>query len=144
MQEELNEEQERRCFHLKELVSDIERVSDLTEDMIGIVQREGNIGDILGKKTMAELDHMFQETQRVYQLALRAVRDGDREMAQLACSLEEEIDRMYWKARKKLSKRIKKGQIDAETADTIYVELMRSLERISDHADGLSMTVIRS
>ena len=53
------------------------------------------------------------------------------------------MDHMYWKARKKLSKRIKKGQIDEETADTIYVELMRSLERISDHADGLGMSVIR-
>jgi phosphate:Na+ symporter len=63
-------------------------------------------------------------------------------MAQLACRLEDEMDRMYWKARKKETKRLKAGKISLK-ADYIYLELLRNLERISDHADSLGISVIR-
>jgi phosphate uptake regulator len=64
-------------------------------------------------------------------------------MAQLACRMEDEMDRMYWKTRKKLSKRSKEGKIEPG-ADTIYIEILRNLERISDHADGLGISVMRA
>ncbi len=63
-------------------------------------------------------------------------------MAQQACQLEDEMDRMYWKARKKESKRLEAGKISPD-ADTIYMDLLRSHERISDHADSLGGCVIR-
>jgi phosphate:Na+ symporter len=143
MEGNLSDEQRRRSFHLKELVSDVERVSDLTEDLARIAQKEAALSDTLSKKAMAELDRLFQQTHRIYKLALQAVRDGDRDMAQLACRMEDEMDRMYWKTRKKLSKRSKEGKIEPG-ADTIYIEILRNLERISDHADGLGISVMRT
>jgi len=142
MQGDLSEDQKRHCFHLKELTSDVERVSDLTEDLARVAQKEGDLNAKLGKKAIAELERLFQQTHRTYKLALQAVRDDDRDIAQLVCRLEEEMDRMYWKTRKKLSKRVEAGKIEPE-ADTIYLELLRNLERISDHADGLSISVMR-
>ena len=142
MQGDLSEKQKRDCFHLKELVSDVERVSDLTEDLARVAQKEVALSITLGPKAIAELDRLFQQTHRVYTLALQAVRDSDRDMAQLACRLEDEMDRMYWKTRKKLSKRLGAGKIDPD-ADAIYVELLRHLERISDHADSIGMSVMR-
>jgi phosphate transport system protein len=142
MQDGLTKKQIRRGTHVKELVSDVERVSDLTEDLVRIVQKEGNISEVLDKRSISKLDALFQQTHRIYKLALQAVRDGDREMAQLACNLEDEMDRMYWKARKKETKRLKAGKVSA-IADLIYMELLRSLEHISDHADSIGMSVIR-
>lgn len=44
MREDLSEKQERNAVHVKELVSDIERVSDLPEDLVQIAKREGDLG----------------------------------------------------------------------------------------------------
>jgi phosphate:Na+ symporter len=142
MRGDLTERQERRAVHVKELVSDIERVSDLTEDMVQIAMREGDLREVLGAGPIAELNGLFQQTHRVYTLALRAVRDQDREMAQLACSLENEMDRMYWQARENEDKRLGEGKISPRAAP-IYMELLRGLERISDHADSIGFSVIR-
>ena len=53
------------------------------------------------------------------------------------------MDRMYWKARKRLSKRLKAGKIEPEE-DAIYFELLRNLERIGDHADNLGVSVMQA
>lgn len=142
MEGDLTERQRRRCVHVKELVSDVERVSDLTEDLVQMTQREGDFTEVLDERSISRLDNLFQQTYRIYKLALQAFRDGDREMAQLACRLEDEMDRMYWKARNKETKRLKAGKISSK-ADCIYLELLRSLERISDHADSIGISVIR-
>ena len=142
MEGDLTERQRRRGVHVKELVSDVERVSDLTEDLVQIAQKENDLSEVLDEGSISRLDHLFQQTHRIYKLALQAVRDNDREMAQLACSLEDEMDRMYWKARKKETKRLKAGKI-SPMADSIYLELLRGLERISDHADSIGISVIR-
>lgn len=104
-------------------VSDVERVSDLTEDLVQMAQREGDLSEVLGKRSISRLDNLFKQTHRIYKLALQAVRDGDREMAQLVCRLEDEMDRMYWKARKKETKRLKAGQI-SPMADSINLDLL--------------------
>jgi phosphate:Na+ symporter len=143
MQENLTQEQVRQCLHLKEMITDVERVSDLTDDLVQVAQGGVTPSEKLAAKEMAELDRLFHQTHRTYRLALQAVRDGDRSTAQVVSQMEEKMDRRYWKARKKVSKRLNAGKIDSE-ADTIYVELLRNLERISDHADGLSISVMRS
>ena len=107
-----------------------------------MTQKENDLSEVLDEGSISRLDHLFQQTHRIYKLALQAVRDNDREMAQLACSLEDEMDRMYWKARKKETKRLKAGKI-SPMADSIYLELLRGLERISDHADSIGISVIR-
>ncbi len=86
---------------------------------------------------------MFEQTQRVYALALQVMRDQDREMAQWACSLENEMDRMCWQAREHEEKQLRAGKISSQAAP-IYMERLRGLERISDHADSIGFSVIRN
>jgi phosphate:Na+ symporter len=142
MHGDLTEDQTRHCFHLKEMITDVERVGDLTEDLALAAQKEVAPSVALGPQALAELDRLFQQTHRTYGLALQAVRDGDRSLAQLAGRLEDEMDRRYWKARKKLSKRLRAGKIESEV-EAIHTDVLRSLERISDHADSLGISVIR-
>lgn len=143
MQGDLSEEQRKRCLQLKNQITDIERVGDLVEDLARAAQRKVAPSVTLGPRVVADLDRLFKQTQRTYALALQAVRDGDRDMAQAACRMEDEMDRRYWKARKKLSKRLEAGKIDPG-ADTVCIELLRNLERISDHADSLGISVMRA
>lgn len=143
LQEEVSEEQKWYSFRLKRRISDVERVADLAVDLAQAAQREAPPSEVLGKKALEELGQLFKKTHRTYVIALQAVRDGDRDMAQLASRQDDKMDRMYWKARKRLSKRLKAGKIEPE-ADAVYFELLRNLERISDHADNLGVSVMRA
>jgi phosphate:Na+ symporter len=140
---DLNEQQRDRCEQLKHFVTDIERVGDLTEMLAQAALRGSARNVSLSEEESAQLGRMFDQTHRIYALALQAVRDRDRDAAQLACQLEDEMDRMYWKARRQLSDRLETEEIDPEAA-VVYSDLIRHLERISDHADRVSISVIRA
>jgi len=141
MEGDISEEQRRRCMHLKELSVDVERVGDLTKELARAARRQVAPSLAMDRQALAELDRLFRQTHRVYLLALQAVRDGDRQMAQLACRLEDEMDYMYWEARQARKKRLVTGKGEPEV-DGIFLELLRNLERISDHADSLGISVM--
>jgi phosphate:Na+ symporter len=142
MGEELSEDQERHCYHLIEMTSDVERVSDLADDLAQIAQGKITPTAVLDPQMIKEIDKLFHQAHRTYTLALHAVRDKDRDVAQLACRMEDEMDRKYWKARKKHDKRVKEGKVSPET-DQIYNDILRNLDRISDHADSLGISLMR-
>jgi phosphate:Na+ symporter len=142
MGEDLSEDQERHCYHLIEMTTDVERVSDLADDLAQIAQGKTKPNALLDPQMIKEIDKLFHQAHRTYTLALHSVRDNDRDVAQLACSMEDEMDRKYWKARKKHDKRVKSGEVSPET-DQIYNDILRNLDRISDHADSLGISVMR-
>lgn len=139
---DISDEQTRRSFRLKEMITDVEKVSDLTWDIANISQHNTPPRDVLGKQLTEELNNLFQKAHRTYSLALQAVRASDDDMAQMACNMDDELDRKYWKLRKKFAKREKAGKITPEV-DTMFNEILRNLERISDHADSLGISVMR-
>jgi len=64
-------------------------------------------------------------------------------MAKRACDLEEAFDQMYLEARQAHIQRLEEGVCQPE-ADVVFVEWLRNLERISDHADNLGVSVSRN
>lgn len=142
LQDDIDEDQTRAGLHLKEMITDVERVSDLVCDLANIAVHNTPPRDIIGERSAKDLNNLFQQTHRVYGLALQAVLDNDKSMAQLACQMEEDMDHKYWRARKKLAKRSKAGKT-TEKAAIVYLEILRNLERISDHADSLGISVMR-
>jgi Na+/phosphate symporter len=143
LDEEVTEDQKWHSPRLKRRISDMERVADLAVDLAQAAQVELPPSQILGKKPLEELSELFKRSHRTYLMAIQAVRDGDREMAQLASRQDDKMDRTYWKARKALTKRRKSGEIDSEQ-HAIYFDLLRNLERISDHPDNLGISVMRA
>ena len=51
--------------------------------------------------------------------------------------------RLYWQTRQSHIRRLEEGVCQPE-ADVIFTETLRNLERISDHADNLGVSVARS
>ena len=76
-------------------------------------------------------------------MALQAFSDSDAEKANEVCRQESEFDKLYWRTRQEHIKRIEEGVCQPE-ADVIFTETLRILERISDHADNLGVSVARS
>jgi Na+/phosphate symporter len=143
LQEDVSEEQRWYAFRLKRRISDIERVADVAMDLARAARKKAAPKKVLGKKALEELDQLFKRTHRTYLLALKAVQDGDRDIAQMALRQDEKMRRVYWKSRRRLSKRVEAGKVE-EGEDALFLELLRSLERISDHADNLGVSVMRA
>jgi phosphate:Na+ symporter len=143
LRENLSVGQQRKCFQIKNLVTDIERIGDLAEDLAEAAQKREQHQVHFSPQAIADLDRLCQHTHRTYTCALDALRDRDRAMAQQACELEDAFDALYLKARQVHIERLEKGVCQPE-ADVIFVEWLRNLERISDHADNLGVSVSRN
>jgi phosphate:Na+ symporter len=143
LQNDLDISQQRRCFQVKNLITDLERIGDLTENLAEAAQRRVQHEVKFSPQAMEELDRLCLHTHRTYTCALEALRERDRTMARHACELEDEFDKMYLKARQGHIHRLEAGICQAE-ADVIFIESLRNLERISDHADNLGVSVSRN
>ena len=143
MRENLSVSQQRHCFQLKNLLTDVERVGDLAEDLAEAAQKKVDDEVRFSPEAMQELDRLCQHAYDTYSLALRALQTRDRALAQRACRLEDEFDHLYLDARQGHIERMELGICQPE-ADVIFTETLRNLERISDHADNLGISVMRT
>ena len=78
-----------------------------------------------------------------YSLALQALQGKDHQLAEKVCEVESEFDTMYLDARQRHIDRLETGKCHPK-ADVIFTEALRLLERISDHADNIGVSVIRN
>jgi phosphate:Na+ symporter len=143
LQRKLSVGQQRRCFQIKNLLIDIERVGDLTEDLAEAAQQRAEHAIEFSPPAMEDLNRLCQHAHRTYTCALEALNTQDRAMAAQACALEDEFDDLYLQARQGHIHRTEVGICQPE-ADVIFVESLRNLERISDHADNLGVSVCRN
>ncbi len=142
MQGNLSLKQQRRCFQLKNLLTDVERVGDLTEDLAEAAQKKVEDKVEFSPEAVQELDRLCQHAHTTYSISLRALQSGSRTLAEQACCMEDEFDHLYLQARQKHIKRLEAGICQPE-ADVLFTEALRNLERISDHADNLGISVMR-
>jgi phosphate:Na+ symporter len=143
LQRNLSPEQQRRCFQIKNLITDVERIGDLAEDLAEAAQLRVQHRVVFSPSAVEELDRLCQHAHRTVTHALDAVRDNDRTMAEQACLLESEFDALYLEARQGHIHRLETGICQPE-ADVLFVEAPRNLERICDHADNLGVSVSRN
>lgn len=143
MQRNLSVNQQNRCFQLKNLLTDIERVGDMTEDLAQAAQKKVAHHVVFSPQATEEIDRLCQYAHRTYSCAVSALRDDDDLMARRVCRLEDEFDQLYLDARQGHIDRLAAGICQPE-ADVIFIESLRNLERISDHADNLGISVMRN
>jgi phosphate:Na+ symporter len=143
MRADLSQGQQKRCFQILSLLTDLERVGDMAEDIaeyaIERIDNDVQFSDQAAK----DLETLWTHAHKTYALAVQAFQNGNRDQAQEVCRLEAEFDRMYWHTRAMHIERLEKGICTAE-ADVIFTETLRNLERISDHADNLGVSVVRN
>ena len=143
MQGNLSVKQQSRCFQLRNLLTDIERVGDMTEDLSQAAQKKVAHHVVFSPQATEELDRLCKHTHRTYTCAVDALQSDDKLTARRACRLEDEFDQLYLEARQGHIDRLAAGVCQPE-ADVIFIESLRNLERISDHADNLGISVMRN
>ena len=127
-----------RLFHV---VSDIERIGDHAENIsefaVSRIERNTKYTD----DAMQELSEYSQLIYEIIDNALVAFKDPENEEAfNIVMRLEEEIDKLEEKLRKRHIKRLKKNECNAR-AGTIFIDILSNLERVADHAVNISTAI---
>jgi phosphate:Na+ symporter len=143
MRDDLSDVQQKRCMQLHNLLIDIERVGDLAEDIAQLALERMKNDVPFSDEAVEELEHVWRCAYENYRLSLRAFQESSHEMGRQVCCQEHDFDQLYWETRQAHIERLAQGRCNPE-ADVIYTETLRCLERISDHADNLGVSVSRS
>jgi len=143
IREDLSITQQKRCFQLKNLLIDIERVGDLAEDIAQYAMERIKKDVHFSPQATEELEQLWKHTLCTLTSALEAFQDNDKLLARKVCDMESEFDKLYWQTRQRHIERLEEGICNSE-ANVIFTETLRVLERISDHADNLGVSVMRA
>lgn len=140
---ELSLAQQKRVIQIKSLLVDIERVGDMAED-IALYAKDRIIADIpFTSDAIDNLRQLSRSAHSIYCQSLQAFQESDPILASKVCQAESEFDVLYWKTRETHIQRLEAGTCHTK-ADVIFTETLRLLERISDHADNLGVSVSRN
>ncbi len=143
VQEDLTTAQKKRCFQIKNLLMDIERIGDMAQDIAQYALERVENDVTFTENAVIDMELLSKQAIATYTCALKSFAETDKVMAKQACFMESEFDLAYWKARQEHIRRLEAGICKPE-ANVIFTEVLRILERISDHADNLGVSVMRS
>jgi phosphate:Na+ symporter len=143
LQEDLSITQQKRCLQIKNLLIDIERVGDMSEDIAQYAMDRIKKNVPLSPQAAEELERLWKHTLCTFSSAIKAFEENDKLLARQVCEMESEFDRFYWQTRQRHIERLEAGICNPE-ANVIFTETLRNLERISDHADNLGVSVMRA
>jgi phosphate:Na+ symporter len=143
IQEDLSITQQKRCFQIKNLLIDIERVADMSEDIAQYAMERIKNNVIFSPQAIQELEQLWKHSHCTFSEAIKAFQENDKLLAKQVCERESEFDRLYLQTRQRHIERLEAGICNPE-ANVIFTETLRNLERISDHADNLGVSVMRA
>ena len=139
---ELTEKQSVRLAGLMHVVSDIERLGDhcknISEFAIALTEKKIPFSETADK----ELRTAFDLMERMTMNSMKALNDGDVEIAQKVLEDEKEIDHLEKDIRKKHMKRLKKHECSPK-ATLLFVEIIHNLERMGDHCTNIAEAVLQ-
>jgi phosphate:Na+ symporter len=98
-------------------------------------------GIFFSDEAIKELSGMFDLVEETYSTAVKSLKTRNNELAKVAEKLEDDVDVLERKLKESHVERMRTGVCDPQ-ADAIFVETLRNLERIGDHADNIAYDVI--
>ena len=93
------------------------------------------------EEAVKELGDMFDLVEKTYSTAIKSLKTKNKDLAKVAEKLEDDVDDLERKLKETHVERVRHGVCKPE-ADSIFIETLRNLERISDHADNIAYDVI--
>ncbi|MFG6494166.1 Na/Pi cotransporter family protein [Fictibacillus sp. UD] len=120
---------------------DIERIGDHMENIIELVDYQLRNNVRLTDTAKKDLDEMFTLTVSTVDKAVKALEEGNIELAKEVLGLEDKIDKMERTLRKQHIMRMNEGLCDGN-AGIVFVDIVSNLERIGDHAVNIAEAVL--
>lgn len=135
---ELSKRQAKRVSALIHSISDIERVSDHANNIAELAERKIKEKLVFSTPAMRELEIMFRKSRGSFSKAINVLVSNDKALAQKVLDLESEIDNLTKQFEQNNFDRTSRKKCSAKSS-VVFAEMLRNLERISDHAHNISM-----
>ncbi len=123
-------------------IMNIERVSDIAENIASLSMHRIDSKIKLGKKATEELEYMRSKVYESLEAAARAVSERDYVYAERTLELEDEVDKLELKLKKNHIKRLKKGDC-TPAASTVFTDIVTMMERIASHSVDIAAVITR-
>ncbi len=139
---QISELEHQSVAHLLQVLSDVERVSDHCENISEYAEVMNEKKIEFSEIAKDHLDKIVKEAVESYQLAIEAFAAHDLEKAQLVIEKERKVDALELNLRNEHIKRLSSNQCSTE-AGIIFLDMLVTMERISDHARNIAEEVLR-
>lgn len=124
------------------ILTDVERVGDLASNIGEFVIDKLKIGITFSEEGKRDITEMFDLVEETYSTAIQSLKTKNKDQARVAEKLEDKVDVLERRLKASHLTRISEGICDPQ-ADQIFVETLRNLERMGDHADNIAYDVIK-
>ena len=141
MDRDLSEKELQKCIQLSHNVTDIERVADHANNLAEACQEKLRKNIPFSPQAQQELGLLFQKVRQAYELSIGSLKTEDHQLAKRVLKIEDKVDILEAQFRESHMRRLEEGICSPE-ADVIYVESLRNLERIGDHADNIAGSIL--
>ncbi len=136
--QELSKKQAKRVASLTHIISDIERVSDHANNIGELAKRKAQEKIVLSAPALREFGIMSRKCRDCFNKALNVMVSGNAKIAEKVSVLEAEIDGLQNQFEQNNFERMNGKRCGAK-ASVVFAELIRNLERISDHAHNIAL-----
>ncbi len=137
---ELTEHQASRIAGLMHVAGDIERVGDRCTDIAGFARTKMDHSYRFSEEAIHEIEDSFMHVTRMASDTVKALLNGDVELADDVLRQEREMNSMEKRLRRHHLERLQSGKCSPEFT-VIYTDILHNIERIGDHCTNIAEAV---
>lgn len=134
----ITQEQHLLVKNLFHAIIDIERVSDHAENIAELAKYKIEHQIIFSEKGTQELNQLWDKVVHCFEEAVKARGTGSRQAIQNVLRIEDEVDDLEEELRNKHIERLSAG-LCIPSNGVVFLDILSNLERMSDHANNISL-----
>ncbi|GAA0375559.1 Na/Pi cotransporter family protein [Bacillus horti] len=140
-QSSLSEDESARSSILMQTINDIERIGDHSENIAELAEFSVAHKVEFSEDAIKELKEMINLTDKTIGLAIAALENEDKQIAEQVLQNESEIDKMERTFRKNHISRLNKNQCSGNSG-AVFLDILSNLERMGDHSKNIAQYVL--
>lgn len=133
----LSQKQQSQLAVLNHAIADIERIADHANNISEWAELRMNRKIKFSPAAFEELTEVFDKALESMEYCMKIIVDGDEKIIKKVLQIENEVDDLVLKYEDTHMKRLEAGTCLPE-AGPIYLDVMRNLERITDHTHNIA------
>ncbi len=139
----LNEEQSIRLAGIMEVSSNVERISDSCTSIVHKMKQKMGKDSAFSESALEEMSGTFELVENMVEKVTDVLKNNDVAAATEVLELENNINQLEHRLRKKHLNRLNEGVCTPEMT-VVYTEILHNLERIGDYCSHIAVFVIEN